>query len=243
MHSKTINAALEEMQTSINGLTEKEAEKRLKQHGLNELKKTKKQSFLKCFLKQFLNIMVAILMVAAIVSLSIAIINKEYADLFEGFVILFIVIMNALIGVFQEQKAQACLEDLQKYTKTTVKVVRNGIILNVDSTLLVPGDIVELQAGNVAMADMRLISSNNFSADESSLTGESVPIEKLATDCLKPNTPLAERKNMVYSGSMITTGKAVGLVVAPNLAKLLISFLILKRKQHHFKSQLTKLAK
>lgn len=214
MHSKTINVALEEMQTSINGLTEKEAEKRLKQHGLNELKKTKKQSFLKCFLKQFLNIMVAILMVAAIVSLSIAIINKEYADLFEGFVILFIVIMNALIGVFQEQKAQACLEDLQKYTKTTVKVVRNGIILNVDSTLLVPGDIVELQAGNVAMADMRLISSNNFSADESSLTGESVPIEKLATDCLKPNTPLAERKNMVYSGSMITTGKAVGLVVA-----------------------------
>ena len=214
MYYVNSNKALEKLESTLNGLSPIEAQKRLKKYGKNEMEREKKQSFLKSFFKQFLNIMVGILLLSAIVSLVIAIVNKEYADLFEGFVILFIVVMNALIGVFQENKAQACLDDLNKYSKTIVKVVRNGVIINIDSTELVVGDIVELEAGNVAQADIRLIETNNLSADESSLTGESVPVEKNADVVLSKNTPLAERRNMVFSGSMLTRGKAIGVVVA-----------------------------
>lgn len=214
MYNLKSSDALEKLNSSKSGLNNLEIRDRLKKYGKNELEKEKKQTFLKSFFKQFLNIMVAILLVSAVVSLTVAIINKEYADLFEGFVILFIVIMNALIGVFQENKAQACINDLQKFEKTIVKVVRNGVVLNVDSTELVPGDIVEMEAGNIVMADIRLLESNNFSCDESSLTGESLPVEKNADLVLNKNTPLAERKNMAYSGSMVTNGKARGVVVA-----------------------------
>ena len=214
MYNLKSSEALEKLNSSKSGLNNLEIRDRLKKYGKNELEKEKKQTFLKSFFKQFLNIMVAILLVSAVVSLTVAIINKEYADLFEGFVILFIVIMNALIGVFQENKAQACINDLQKFQKTIVKVVRNGVVLNVDSTELVPGDIVEMEAGNIVMADIRLLESNNFSCDESSLTGESLPVEKNADLVLNKNTPLAERKNMAYSGSMVTNGKAKGVVVA-----------------------------
>ncbi len=214
MYNLKSSEALEKLNSSKSGLNNLEIRDRLKKYGKNELEKEKKQTFLKSFFKQFLNIMVAILLVSAVVSLTVAIINKEYADLFEGFVILFIVIMNALIGVFQENKAQACINDLQKFEKTIVKVVRNGVVLNVDSTELVPGDIVEMEAGNIVMADIRLLESNNFSCDESSLTGESLPVEKNADLVLNKNTPLAERKNMAYSGSMVTNGKAKGVVVA-----------------------------
>ena len=214
MYNLKSSDALEKLNSSKSGLNNLEIRDRLKKYGKNELEKEKKQTFLKSFFKQFLNIMVAILLVSAVVSLTVAIINKEYADLFEGFVILFIVIMNALIGVFQENKAQACINDLQKFEKTIVKVVRNGVVLNVDSTELVPGDIVEMEAGNIVMADIRLLESNNFSCDESSLTGESLPVEKNADLVLNKNTPLGERKNMAYSGSMVTNGKAKGVVVA-----------------------------
>ena len=214
MYYLNSNKALEELRSNRDGLSQSEAQVRLKKYGKNEIAREKKQSFLKSFFKQFLNIMVGILLVSAIVSLVIAIVNKEYSDLFEGFVILFIVIMNALIGVFQENKAQACLDDLNKYSKTNVKVVRNKMTLNVDSSQLVIGDIVELEAGNVAQADIRLLESNNLSVDESSLTGESEPVEKNADVVLSKNTPLAERKNMVFSGSMISRGKAHGVVTA-----------------------------
>lgn len=202
------------LNSTKDGLTQIEANKRLKENGKNEIQKGKKQSFIKCFFKQFLNIMVIILLISAGVSLTIAVVNKEYSDLFEGFVILFIVIMNALIGVFQEFKAQACIDDLQKYNKINVKVLRDGQVVTVDSTELVVGDIVYLKAGNVVTADVRLIESNNFACDESSLTGESVPVEKNIDVILNKSTPLAERVNMAYSGSMVTNGKAVGIVVA-----------------------------
>lgn len=207
------NKAIEDLGSSKYGLSEKEAQARLKKYGKNEMKQAKKQSVIVCFFKQFLNIMVGILLISAIVSFAIAIANKEYSDLFEGFVIFFIVIMNAIIGVIQENKAQACLNDLNRYNKTNVKVLRNNAIVNVDSTELVPGDIVELEAGNIVMADIRLIETNNFAVDESSLTGESVPAEKIADLVLSKNTALAERKNMAYSGSLVTRGKARGIVV------------------------------
>ena len=214
MYELEISQVLDKVKSTKNGLSIEEANNRLKVQGKNEIEKAKKQSFIKCFLKQFLNIMVVILLISAIVSLTIAIINKEYSDLFEGFVILFIVFMNALIGVFQEHKAQAYIDELQKYNKINVKVIRNGVSMKVDSTNLVCVDLVEMQSGNVFMADIRLIETNNFACDESSLTGESVPVEKNADLVLNQNTALAERVNMAYSGSMVTSGKATGVVVA-----------------------------
>lgn len=214
MYRLKIDEVLKRLETSKNGLVDSEISSRQNQYGRNELKKEKKNSWLKKFFKQFLNIMVAILLVSAIVSISLALISHEYADLFEGFVILFIVIMNAIIGVYQESKAEACLEDLQKYSKVSVRVVRGGVIKVVDSTELVPGDIVEVEAGNLIMADLRLIETNNFYCDESSLTGESVPQEKLASVDIKKDVVVGERINMAYSGSMVTAGKAKGVVVA-----------------------------
>lgn len=214
MYRLSVEQVLKEFHTSKKGLSQQQADELKKVYGKNELKKAKKQSFIKCFFKQFLNIMVSILLVSAVISVVIALVHKQYSDLFEGFVIFFIVIMNALIGVFQESKAQACIDDLQKYCKTNVKVIRGGVTINVDSSCLVPGDIVELEAGNIAQADIRLIETNNLACDESSITGESVPVEKNADLILQSNTPIAERKNMVYSGSMLVRGKAIGVVVA-----------------------------
>lgn len=214
MYDLKIEEVLNNLETSLNGISNSEAQKRHKEQGVNEIEKAKKMSFIGCFFKQFLNIMVGILLVSAVISITLAIINKEYNDLIEGFVILFIVIMNALIGVFQEFKAQSCIDELQKYNKIKVKVKRSGTTLFVDSQELVCGDIVEVEAGNVIMADMRLIYSNNFSCDESSLTGESNAVEKNADIALKEKTPLAERLNMAYSGSMVTNGKAIGVVTA-----------------------------
>ena len=214
MYNLSVKEVLDKLKTTESGLTPNEAENRIKSDGLNVVEKAKKQSFLKCFFKQFLNIMVGILLVSACISLVVAVVNKEYADLFEGFVILFIVIMNAFIGVFQEMKAQSCINELQKYDKRNVKVLRAGVVVNIDSSKLVCGDIVEMEAGNVVMADIRLITTNNFACDESSLTGESVAVEKNARQTLDINTPLAERVNMAYSGSLITRGKATGVVVS-----------------------------
>lgn len=204
---------LKQLNTSQQGLSPQEAERRLKENGKNELDKAKRPSLIKSFFKQFLNIMVGILLVSAVVSITIAVTSHQYEDLFEGGVIFFIVIMNAIIGVYQENKAQACLDELQKYNKMSVKVRRGGTTLMIDSTEVVVGDIVEIDAGNVVCADIRLLDSNNLYCDESSLTGESVPVEKTAEITLKPNTQLADRINMLHSGSMVTNGKGLGVVV------------------------------
>lgn len=214
MHSLEKKEVLKKVNTSYSGLTENEAANRLKINGKNEIEKEHKQSFLKMFLKQFLNIMVGILLLSAVASITIAVVNKQYSELFEGFVILFIVVVNALIGVFQEYKAQACIAELQKYSKISVKVIRSGKEQFVDGTEIVVGDYVEMEAGNIVAADIRLTETNNFACDESSLTGESVSSEKDADCVLKRSTSLAERKNMAYSGSLITNGKAKGVVVA-----------------------------
>ena len=148
MYDKDLKAVFEITNSNMDGLSSLEVEKRQKKCGKNILDNSKKEGFLKSFFKQFLNIMVGILLVSAIVSITIAITTHDYADLFEGFVILFIVIINALIGVFQEKKAEQCLESLKKYNKTSVKVLRNGKEIKIDSTQLVVGDIVFLHAGN-----------------------------------------------------------------------------------------------
>lgn len=214
MHYKKIEELYDELKSGQAGLSSAQAELRLKENGKNIIEKTKKQTLLVKFLEQFKNIMVIILLISAIVSITISLTHKDLYELIEGFVILFIVIMNACIGVFQENKAQACLDELEKKTATHVHVIRDKKEIVVLAEDLVIGDIVKISAGDVVSADIRLIESNGLTADESSLTGESISVEKDANVILSSDIVLAERKNMVFSGSLITTGKAIGIVVA-----------------------------
>lgn len=214
MHYKKIEELYSELNSGQAGLSEAQAELRLKENGKNIIEKTKKQPLIVKFLEQFKNIMVIILLVSAIISMTIAFTHKDLYELVEGLVILFIVIMNACIGVFQENKAQACLDELEKKTATHTHIIRGGKEMVVLAEDLVVGDIVKISAGDVVSADIRLIDSNSLSADESSLTGESTAVGKEAEAVLSKDTVLAERKNMLFSGSLITTGKGTGIVVA-----------------------------
>ncbi len=229
MHSKKIDEIFENLNTNLGGLTSKEADFRLKQNGKNILEKSKKRSLIVQFLEQFKNVMVIILLISALISISIAVVHKDVYELIEGVVILFIVIMNSCIGVFQENKAQACLDELEKKTATHSLVIRDGKEVRVLSEELVVGDIIKISAGDVVSADIRIIESAGLTVDESSLTGESTAVEKEA-GILSENTALAERKNMLFSSSLIATGKALGVVTATGnntelgkIAKLLIT--------------------
>ena len=214
MHQLNIQEILKQLNSSINGLNNKQVLVNRNKYGINEIDKEKPKSLFVRFLAQFKNIMVLILLFSAVVSISIAIIDGQTGELFEGFVILFIVIMNAIVGVAQENKAEACIAELRKSEKTTAKVMRDGCIQIVSTQDIVVGDIVFIEAGDIVPADIRLIESNNIKCDESKLTGESMSAGKDANYICKSNTPLAERKNMAYSGSLVTAGKAKGVVTA-----------------------------
>ncbi|MBO5910144.1 MAG: cation-translocating P-type ATPase, partial [Clostridia bacterium] len=214
MHKLSTQEVLKQLGSSNNGLDIKQVLTNRNKYGTNVIDKEKRKSILVRFLLQFKNIMVLILLFSAIISITVAFTGGETSDLFEGFVILFIVIMNAIVGVVQENKAEACIAELRKSEKTTAKVIRNGLMQIVPTTDVVVGDIVCVEAGDIIPADIRLIESNNLKCDESKLTGESSSAGKDANIVCKSNAPLAERNNMAYSGSLVTSGKAKGVVVA-----------------------------
>ncbi len=214
MHNLNIQEVFKQFNSSINGLNNKQVLNNRAKYGINEIDKEKRKNFFIRFLAQFKNIMVLILLFSAIISISIAIINEQTGELFEGFVILFIVIMNAFVGVAQENKAEACIAELKKSEKTNARLLREGAIQIVPSQDIVVGDILFLEAGDIVPADLRLIETNNFKCDESKLTGESLSSNKDASVICKPNAVLAERSNMAYSGSVVTSGKAKGIVTS-----------------------------
>jgi len=214
MYNLGIQDVLNQLGTSNAGLGTKQVVSNRNKYGINEIDKEKRKSLFVRFLLQFKNIMVLILLASAVISISIAIVDNQTGELFEGFVILFIVITNAIVGVMQENKAEACIAELRKSEKTTAKVMREGVIQIIPTQELVVGDIVLIEAGDIVPADMRLIESNNLKCDESKLTGESLSCAKDANAKCLPNAVLAERVNMAYSGSLVTSGKAKGAVVA-----------------------------
>lgn len=199
--------------TTINGLEEKQVLKNREIYGKNELEKEKKKSFLYKFLMQFKNLMVLVLLVSAIISGTIAIVSKIYSDIFESLLILVIVIINALIGALQERKAENTLALLEKQTQTHANVMRDGKLVQVELCEVVVGDIVELKVGNVIPADILLFETNNFSCDESSLTGESKKVKKDASNFTKTNI-ITEQKNMCFKGTTVSSGNAKGVVTA-----------------------------
>lgn len=211
-HTLTADEVKKKLNTdAYRGLTDKEVLKRRKKYGYNKLDEKKKESIIFKFISQFKDFMIIILLIAALVSAIVSYFEgtKEYTD---SIIIVVIVVINALIGVIQESKAEKSLEALKKLSSPTSKVLRNGKTITIDSTLLVPGDIIELEAGNFVPADCRLISSYNLKIEESALTGETVPVTKDANTKLQNNIALGDMVNLAFATTIVTNGHAQAIV-------------------------------
>lgn len=210
---------LQELNSQKSGLTEKEAAERLLQNGANELKAAKGKSLLRRFAEQVADPMIVILLAAAAISGVLAVLeNDSFADVI---IILAVVLINAVLGVYQESKAEKAIEALQDMAAATSKVVRDGKMSSILSKDLVVGDIICLEAGDAVPADARILESASLKAEEAALTGESVPVTKLIDQIFladgERDVPLGDRKNMVYMGSTIVYGRAVAVVTATGM--------------------------
>ncbi len=203
------------LKTSEKGLSEEEAKKRLVSFGENKIE-FKKKSYVRLFLEQFKSPLVIMLIVAALISYFISLMPSRHEHLYDSLLIFAIVIANAIFGFTQEFKAERSLEALAKLASPYAIVLRNGELKKITAEKIVPGDIIMLYAGSIVPADARLLETQELAIDESSLTGESTPVRKQATT-LKAKTPLAERKNMVYSGCTVVRGQAKAVVVATGM--------------------------
>lgn len=213
-HAKKSSEVIKELKSnSQTGLSSSEVENRIKEYGLNELKSKRKSNILLKFANQFKDVMVIILIVAAIISFFIAIKSKESTDYIEPIVILIIVFMNATLGVIQESKAEKAMEALKKMSATHVSVLRDGKKIVIETNQLVPGDIVYLETGDYVGADGRLLEVNSLKIEEASLTGESFPVEKNINLYVPENAPIAERTNMCFSGCSVVAGSGKMIVV------------------------------
>ena len=209
---KDVEEVEKELETSLEkGLTSEEVVKRREKYGLNELKSKKKKSLFQKFLDQFKDFSIIVLIIAAIVSGVVGVAEGE--GITDTIIILIVVVVNAIIGVTQESKAEKSLEALQKLTDHASKVIRNGEVTVVPAKELVPGDIVVLDTGDYIPADLRIIEAVNLKSQESSLTGESVPVEKITEKIEDEETSLGDRLNMLFSSSLVTYGRGKGIVV------------------------------
>ena len=207
-------AVLQEVKSAPGGLTRSQAEQRLVEHGKNKLAEAKKVSLVRRFFAQLADPMIIILLVAALVSGILAVYSKEgFADVI---IILAVVLINAVLGVLQESKAEKAIEALQEMAAATSKVMRDGQMMVVKSEQLVPGDVVLLEAGDAVPADGRILESASLKIEEAALTGESVPVNKmieaLSLDKGGKDVPLGDRKNMVYLGSTVVYGRGKAVI-------------------------------
>lgn len=206
---------LDSLQTGPAGLSSKEVEHRLQKYGENKLKEAKKPSVFQRFLEQLKDPMLLILLAAAAVS---AVTNAISGESFtEVFIILIVVLLNAILGVVQESKAEAAIEALQTMTAAKCKVMRDGSPIVVESSQLVPGDLVLLEAGDAIPADGRLIESASLKIEEAALTGESVPVAKAIDVLTGGEIPLGDRKNMCYMGSTVVYGRGKAVITATGM--------------------------
>ena len=212
-------AVLAELDSSENGLSSAEAQKRLEAHGKNKLKEPAKESLIKRFFGQMADPMIIILLVAAAISGVLAVTQGEsFADVI---IILAVVVVNAVLGVYQENKAEKAIEALQEMSAATSKVLRDGKLVTIHSEELVPGDVILLEAGDAIPADGRLLASASLKIEEAALTGESVPVLKFIdainlVDETKDVT-LGDRKNMVYMGSTVVYGRGTAVITATGM--------------------------
>jgi len=210
-HGKPIEELVSGFQTHLErGLTRQEAQERLGKFGPNELTERPRPGFFALLWDQFNNYLVIILIIAALVSLALG----EYVD---SIAIMFIVVLNAVVGVIQESKAEQALAALKKMSAPNAQVIRDGHQITIQGREIVGGDIVLLEAGNYVPADLRLVESVNLKIEEASLTGESVPVEKKAAVVLDKDIPLGDRKNTAFMGTLITYGRGKGLVTGTGM--------------------------
>ena len=214
-YNRSPQEVLEELHTSPLGLTAAEAAARLAAHGPNKLKEAEKPSLLRRFLAQLKDPMLLMLMAAAAIS---AVTNALSGESFtEVFIILAVVLLNAVLGVVQESKAEAAIAALQTMTAAKCKVLRDGHQTVVENSQLVPGDVVVLEAGDAIPADGRLLECVSLKIEEAALTGESVPAAKAAELLTGQDVPLGDRKNMCYMGSTVVYGRGRAVITATGM--------------------------
>lgn len=225
MYRQDIDYRLESLQTSKNGLTNEEAAKRLQKYGPNELADEDRESILVTFFKNFKDVMILVLIAAAVLS----VVLHEYID---AIIIMIIVVLNAVISTFQERKAQNAIDSLKQMSTPDSIVIREGHKRIISSRDLVPGDIVVLETGNIVPADGRIITGTNLQVEESALTGESLPVEKDETFTTDENIPIGDRKNMVFSSTIVTYGRGMFVVTDTGMDTEIgkIAFMILQEE-------------
>ena len=218
-YDESMEAALQAVSSGRQGLTQAEARSRLEKNGKNKLAQPKKDSLLKRFFMQMVDPMILILLVAAAISGALAVYeNESFTDVI---IILFVVVVNAILGVYQENKAEKAIEALQEMAAATSKVLRDGQMMTVRSEDLVVGDVVLLEAGDAVPADGRILESASLKIEEAALTGESVPVNKFI-DIIQlreggKDVPLGDRKNMVYMGSTVVYGRGSAVITATGM--------------------------
>lgn len=209
---------LAHVKSNESGLSSEEAAARLAANGKNQLKKEKKDSLLKKFIMQFADPMTLVLLAAAGISIGVSVYSKE--PLTDTFIILFVIIVNAILGVYQESKAEKAIDALKKLSQSTAKVLRDGAIKTVPTEALVVGDVILFESGDAIPADARILESNSLKIEEAALTGESVPAEKTASAIALKNgetVPINDRKNMVYTGSTVVYGRGQAVVTSTGM--------------------------
>lgn len=209
-HKRNSNEVFQVLKSSPSGLTTALATQRKKEYGPNELVEKKKKSPFMFFIDQFKDFMIIILVAAAIIS-------GVLGDVTDAIIILFIVLLNAVVGFLQEYRAEQAMDALKKMSAPESIVIRNDQTLSIASTELVPGDVVIMEAGSLVPADIRLFETHAFRVDESSLTGESVPVDKNTNPIDDTNVPLGDRINMTYKGTQVINGRASGVVVSTGM--------------------------
>lgn len=217
-YKQSVEEVVKELDSNITlGLEDPQVQDRREQFGENRLKEKAKKSIAQRFFDQFRDVMILILIGAAIISFSIAIVERQPKEFFEPTLILLIVVLNAIMGIVQESKAEKALDALKSMSALHARVIRNGKEKVIDAVDLVPGDIISLEAGDFIPADARLIKSVSLKSEESALTGESVPSEKDAEAIIDEKAPLGDRGNMIFSGCSITYGTAYAIVTATGM--------------------------
>ncbi|MGN0313668.1 MAG: calcium-translocating P-type ATPase, PMCA-type [Fusicatenibacter sp.] len=217
-HHKTRETVIQELDSDQSyGLRSEQVAEKRSRYGENKLREKKKKSNLQRFLDQFKDVMILILLAAAAISFVIACLEGDPSEFFEPILILLIVILNAIMGVVQESKAEKALEALKGLSAPHARVIRDGNESVINAVELVPGDMIRLEAGDFVPADARLLHSVSLKSEESALTGESVPSEKDADAIVDEKSPLGDRDNMVFSGCSITYGTATAVVTATGM--------------------------
>lgn len=239
-YNKPVDEVLKELNSSKDGLSDKIISKRLEEFGKNELKKEEKKPFIKKLADQFLDPMIIILILASIVSAFIG-------EVVDAGIIIAIVVVNAILSLYQEGKAEEAIAALQKMSSPKAKVLRNGKQREIDSTELVPGDYVILETGDIVPADLRLTDSKNLKIDESSLTGESVPVEKYADIVYDGKMEIGDRENIAYSSTIISYGRAEGVVIETGshteIGRIATSIVMVDHEQTPLQKKLAGLSK